>query len=147
MNVNAFIKRALYIWENYKKYTQENKINQKKIRLPSHRTETSYYPTEKRDRIQHLGRTTTLNEIQDRGYWILNIGNSQVCRVVDKGVPCKVFRGPLLHQKLSRPTRKQNLNRTIVYVLRSGSIRTFPNQRKNKKDGTEKIWRSFHMFY
>ena len=50
--------------------------------------------------IQHLGRTTTLNEIRDRGYWIIN-GNSQVRRVVDKCVPCKVFRGPLLHQKMS----------------------------------------------
>ena len=42
--------------------------------------------------IEHLGRTSTLNELRSKGYWIIN-GVSQVDKVINPCVLCKGIRG------------------------------------------------------
>ena len=49
---------------------------------------------------QHLGRTTTLNELRGRGYWVIN-GNAEVRYVIYRCVSCKLFRGKPCTQKMS----------------------------------------------
>ena len=50
--------------------------------------------------VQHIGRTGTLNELRNRGYWLIH-GNAQVKSVIFKCVLCKLFRGQPTPQKMS----------------------------------------------
>ena len=50
--------------------------------------------------IQHLGRTSTVGELRNRGYWLMS-ANEQVRGVVSRCVPCKILRGQRAEQKMS----------------------------------------------
>ncbi len=50
--------------------------------------------------VAHLGRTTTLNEIRCRGYWLIN-GTSQVNRVIANCRRCRLLRGRAESQKMA----------------------------------------------
>ena len=51
-------------------------------------------------KVQHSGRTTTLNEIRSHGYWIIGM-NSRVKAVIHACVRCRIFRGRLADQKMA----------------------------------------------
>ena len=51
-------------------------------------------------KVEHAGRTTSLNEIRSRGYWVVN-GSSIVRSVVYKCVLCRTFRGRFGQQKMA----------------------------------------------
>ena len=51
-------------------------------------------------RIEHGGRSATLNEIRSNGYWIVK-GNAMVRRVIFKCVNCRRLRGRVAEQKMS----------------------------------------------
>ena len=50
--------------------------------------------------IEHLGRTSTLNELRSQGYWIIN-GVSQVDKVINPCVLCKGIRGQPESQRMA----------------------------------------------
>ena len=50
--------------------------------------------------VQHLGRTTTLNELRSQGYWIMSAG-AQVRNVISRCFLCKLYRGKCLIQKMA----------------------------------------------
>ena len=50
--------------------------------------------------VEHAGRTTSLNEVRSRGYWVIS-GSSIVRSVVYKCVLCRAFRGRLGQQKMA----------------------------------------------
>ena len=50
--------------------------------------------------VEHSGRTTTIGEIRQSGYWIVNI-SSCVRSVIYKCVPCRTLRGKLGTQKMA----------------------------------------------
>ena len=52
------------------------------------------------EEIAHLGRTSTLNEVRLRGYWVIN-GGSQVKKLIDKCRRCKELRGQPETQKMA----------------------------------------------
>ena len=59
--------------------------------------------------IQHLGQTSTVNELRSNGYWLLSV-NSQVRKVIFKCTRCRFLRGKLSEQQMaSLPA-----NRTVV---------------------------------
>ena len=51
-------------------------------------------------RTKHCGRTTTINEIRQHGYWIVN-ANSIVRSIVNRCVQCRSMRGKLENQKMA----------------------------------------------
>ena len=51
-------------------------------------------------KVQHSGRTTTLNEIRSHGYWIIGM-NSRVKSVIHACIRCRTFRGRLADQKMA----------------------------------------------
>ena len=51
------------------------------------------------NKVNHMGRGITHNEIRQRGYWIIG-GSSAVSHVISKCVECKRKRGHLLNQKM-----------------------------------------------
>ena len=50
--------------------------------------------------IAHLGRTSTLNEVRVRGYWVIN-GGSQVRKLIENCRRCKELRGQPQTQKMA----------------------------------------------
>ena len=52
------------------------------------------------EEIAHLGRTSTLGEVRNRGYWIIN-GGSQVRKLVNNCRHCKGLRGKPKTQKMA----------------------------------------------
>ena len=50
--------------------------------------------------IAHLGRTSTLNEVRSRGYWVIN-GGSQVRKLIESCRRCKELRGQPQTQKMA----------------------------------------------
>ena len=52
------------------------------------------------EEVAHLGRSTTLNEVRSKGYWIIN-GGSQVRRLIEKCRRCKELRGQPETQKMA----------------------------------------------
>ena len=50
--------------------------------------------------VQHSGRTTTVSEIRQSGFWIVNI-NSCVRSIIHRCVLCRLFRGKLGEQKMA----------------------------------------------
>ncbi len=50
--------------------------------------------------VQHSGRTTTVCEIRQSGFWIVNV-NSCVRSIIHKCVRCRLFRGKLGEQKMA----------------------------------------------
>ena len=50
--------------------------------------------------VQHAGRTFTMNEIRDAGYWIINM-NSAVKSMIWNCVKCRILRGRLATQKMA----------------------------------------------
>ena len=57
---------------------------------------TEYFHEE----VKHSGRTTTLNEIRQNGYWLVN-SNSIVRSIIHHCVPCRSMRGKLGKQKMA----------------------------------------------
>lgn len=51
------------------------------------------------NKVNHMGRGITHNEIRQRGYWIIG-GSSAVAHVIGKCVECRRKRGHLLNQKM-----------------------------------------------
>eukprot|EP00112_Aurelia_sp_Birch-Aquarium-sp1_P007310 Seg1796.7 transcript_id=Seg1796.7/GoldUCD/mRNA.D3Y31 product="hypothetical protein" protein_id=Seg1796.7/GoldUCD/D3Y31 len=51
------------------------------------------------NKVNHIGRGITHNEIRQRGYWIIG-GSSAVAHVINKCVECRRKRGHLLNQKM-----------------------------------------------
>jgi len=51
-------------------------------------------------KVQHSGRTTTLNEIRSHGYWIIGM-NSRVKSVIHACIRCRILRGRLAEQKMA----------------------------------------------
>ena len=51
-------------------------------------------------KVQHSGRTTTLNEIRSHGYWIIGM-NSRVKSVIHACIRCRTLRGRLADQKMA----------------------------------------------
>ena len=51
-------------------------------------------------KAHHSGRTTTIGEIRQSGFWVVNL-NSCVRSVIYKCVPCRAFRGKLAGQKMA----------------------------------------------
>ena len=57
-------------------------------------------------KVQHLGRTAMLCELRSLGYWLMS-ANSQIRSVVYNCVPCRIFRGQPVPQKMSElPERR-----------------------------------------
>jgi hypothetical protein len=52
------------------------------------------------EEVAHLGRSTTLNEVRSKGYWIIN-GGSQVRCLIEKCRRCKELRGLPETQKMA----------------------------------------------
>ena len=50
--------------------------------------------------VEHSGRTTTVGEIRQSGYWIVNV-NSCVRSIINRCVPCRLFRGRMGEQKMA----------------------------------------------
>ena len=50
--------------------------------------------------INHLGRTSTLNELRQNGFWVLN-ANTVVRSIINKCTRCKYFRGNCGEQKMA----------------------------------------------
>ena len=51
-------------------------------------------------KVQHCGRSTTINEIRSNGYWIIGI-SSRVKSVIFSCTRCRIFRGRLGEQKMA----------------------------------------------
>ena len=49
---------------------------------------------------KHSGRTSTLNEIRQRGYWLV-ASNALVRSIINKCILCKIFRGSFAEQKMA----------------------------------------------
>ena len=60
-------------------------------------------------KIQHLGRTTTINELRARGFWMLSV-NAQVRKVIHNCMRCRLIRGKLSEQQMACLP----LNRTLT---------------------------------
>ena len=66
--------------------------------------------------VEHSGRTTTVGEIRQSGFWIVNI-NSCVRSVIFKCIPCRVFRGKLGEQKMADlPDSRASCEGPFVYT-------------------------------
>ena len=52
------------------------------------------------NKIEHAGRTSTLNELRQQGLWIIS-ANTIVRSVIHHCVPCKLLRGELGEQKMA----------------------------------------------
>ena len=52
------------------------------------------------EKVAHRGRTSTLNEVRSRGYWVI-AGSSQVGGVIDRCFWCRGLRGRLQSQKMA----------------------------------------------
>ena len=68
--------------------------------------------------VAHLGRTTTLNEIRLRGYWVIN-GTSRVNKVITDCRRCRLLRGRGESQKMSDlPTKRvtEDVEPPFTYV-------------------------------
>ena len=64
---------------------------------------------------EHAGRGITLNELRQRGFFIIN-GNSRVRHVISKCVVCRVLRGKLSEQQTaSLPTDRLNAAPPFTY--------------------------------
>ena len=64
---------------------------------------------------EHAGRGITLNELRQRGFFIIN-GNSRVRHVISKCVVCRRLRGKLSEQKMaSLPTDRLNAAPPFTY--------------------------------
>ena len=51
-------------------------------------------------KVQHSGRTTTVGEVRQSGFWVVNV-NSCVRNIIYHCVPCRSFRGKLAEQKMA----------------------------------------------
>ena len=70
------------------------------IILPSKAIATDRLVQFHHQKVHHSGRTTTVGEIRQSGFWIVNI-NSCVRNVIFNCVPCRRFRGELADQKMA----------------------------------------------
>jgi hypothetical protein len=67
-------------------------------------------------KVQHGGRTSTLNEIRQNGFWLIN-ANSLVRRVIDRCVGCRILRGKLMNQKMGElPPERFSTEGPFTYV-------------------------------
>ena len=52
------------------------------------------------EKVNHMGRSTTLNELRQRGYWVIG-GSSAVANVISQCVTCRRLRRSLEQQKMA----------------------------------------------
>ena len=94
-------------------------------------------------RIEHLGRTSTLSELRQHGYFLIN-ANAQVCGVIAKCVKCKKFRGQPATQKTADLQASRSQRRTTIQLLWSRHVWSLHHQRWKK--GGKEVWYNFHVF-
>ena len=70
------------------------------IILPNNCTAVTRLVEWHHQRLHHLGRTTTVNDLRSEGFWLISY-NAQVRKVIHKCVPCRRKRGKLQEQKMS----------------------------------------------
>ena len=68
--------------------------------LPQRSHVTMLLIQDRHQRVNHMGRGITHNEVRQRGYWVIG-GSSAVSHVISRCITCKKMRGALLQQKMS----------------------------------------------
>ena len=67
-------------------------------------------------KVQHSGRTSTLNEVRQNGFWLIN-ANYIVRQVIDRCVECRILRGKLMDQKMGElPPERFSTEGPFTYV-------------------------------
>ena len=66
-------------------------------------------------KVNHLGRTTTTNELRSNGFWVLNI-TSQVSRILKNCFRCRLYRGKVGEQLMSElPAKRTEMEGPFTY--------------------------------
>ena len=67
-------------------------------------------------KVQHCGRTSTINSIRQNGYWVIT-GNNLVRSVIHQCVKCRILRGKLGEQQMSElPIERFSTEGPFVYT-------------------------------